>query len=323
VAPSHLEQLLAAGFDAAGLAVLGVGGEAVPDPLWAAMAALPDTESYNFYGPTECTVDAVVQRVKEVPRALIGRPVANLTLYVLDNRLRPVPPGVAGELYIGGAQLALGYLRRAGLTAERFVADPFTNRPGARMYRTGDVARWTADGRIDYLGRADDQVKIRGHRVEPGEVAVALAEHPDVDQCVVVAESGRLIAYVVGEASRPHEVKAWAGRRLPAYLVPAAVVRLDAIPLTVNGKLDRAALPRPGHTATGRAPHGEAEERLAALFAAALGIDGVGAEESFFDLGGDSIAAMRLTSAARAAGVELRLRDLLELRTVAALAVRA
>ncbi|WP_433206343.1 amino acid adenylation domain-containing protein [Dactylosporangium sp. CS-047395] len=323
VAPSHLEQLLAAGFDAAGLAVLGVGGEAVPDPLWAAMAALPDTESYNFYGPTECTVDAVVQRVKEVPRALIGRPVANLTLYVLDRRLRPVPPGVAGELYIGGAQLALGYLRRAGLTAERFVADPFTNRPGARMYRTGDVARWTADGRIDYLGRADDQVKIRGHRVEPGEVAVALAEHPDVAQCVVVAAGGRLIAYVVAATAEPREVKAWAGQRLPAYLVPAAVVRVDAIPLTVNGKLDRAALPEPEHTATGRPPHGEAEERLAALFAAALGVDEVGAEESFFDLGGDSIAAMRLTSAARAAGVELRLRDLLELRTVAALAVRA
>ncbi|MER7278465.1 amino acid adenylation domain-containing protein [Dactylosporangium sp. NPDC000244] len=323
VAPSHLEQLLAAGFDAAGLAVLGVGGEAVPDPLWAALAALPDTESYNFYGPTECTVDAVVQRVKEAPRALIGRPVANLALYVLDARLRPVPPGVAGELYIGGAQVALGYLGRPGLTAERFVADPFAAEPGARMYRTGDVARWTADGRIDYLGRADDQVKIRGHRVEPGEVAVALAEHPGVGRCVVVAESGRLIAYLVASVAGDvdgHEVKAWAGQRLPAYLVPAAVVVLDAIPLTVNGKLDRAALPRPEHVAAGRPPQGPAERRLAALFAEALGVAEVGAEESFFDLGGDSIAAMRLTSAARAAGVELRLRDLLELRTVAALA---
>ncbi|MFI5910640.1 amino acid adenylation domain-containing protein [Dactylosporangium sp. NPDC051541] len=319
VAPSHLEQLLAAGFDAAGLAVLGVGGEAVPDPLWAAMAALPATESYNFYGPTECTVDAVVQRVKEVPRALIGRPVANLTLYVLDARLRPVPPGVAGELYIGGAQLALGYLGRRALTAERFVADPFIQTKGARMYRTGDVARWTADGRIDYLGRADDQVKIRGHRVEPGEVAAALAEHPDVGQCVVVAENGRLIAYAVTPDNNHKALKRWAEQRLPAYLVPAAIVPVDAIPLTGNGKLDRAALPRPAHATTGRAPEGQAEQRLAALFAEVLGLEEVGAEESFFDLGGDSIAAMRLVSAARSAGLHLSIRDLIDLRTVAAL----
>ncbi|GAA2336138.1 non-ribosomal peptide synthetase [Dactylosporangium salmoneum] len=319
VAPSHLEQLLAAGFDAAGLAVLGVGGEAVPDPLWTAMASLPGTEAYNFYGPTECTVDSVVQRVKEVPRALIGRPVANTALYVLDDRLRPVPPGVAGELYIGGAQLALGYLRRPGLTAGRFVADPFGGEPGARLYRTGDVVRWTADGRIDYLGRADDQVKIRGHRVEPGEVAVALAEHPQVAQAVVVADGGRLIAYVVG-AAEPAALRSWAGQRLPGYLVPAAVVAVGAIPLTVNGKLDRAALPRPVFAAAGRAPRGPAEERLAGLFAAALGLAEVGAEESFFDLGGDSIAAMRLVSLARAAGLDLSLRGLVGLGTVAALA---
>ncbi|GAA2640432.1 hypothetical protein GCM10010399_87530 [Dactylosporangium fulvum] len=318
VAPSHLEQLLAAGFDAAGLAVLGVGGEAVPDPLWAAMAALPHTESYNFYGPTECTVDAVVQRVKEVPRALIGRPVANTALYVLDARLRPVPPGVAGELYIGGAQLALGYLGRPGLTAGRFVADPFSGAAGSRLYRTGDVVRWTPDGRIDYLGRADDQVKIRGHRVEPGEVAVVLAEHPQVAQAVVVADGGRVVAYVVGAAD-PAELRAWAGQRLPAYLVPSAVVPIAAVPLTVNGKLDRAALPRPSY-ATGRPPAGPAEERLAALFAETLGLESVGAEDSFFDLGGDSIAAMRLATRARAEGVDLRLADLVALRTVAALA---
>ncbi|SNY72988.1 non-ribosomal peptide synthetase [Paractinoplanes atraurantiacus] len=316
VAPSHLDQLLAAGFDAAGLAVLGVGGEAVPDPLWAGMAALHDTESYNFYGPTECTVDTIVQRVKEVPRALIGRPVANTTLYVLDGRLRPVPPGVAGELYIGGAQLALGYLHQPGLTATRFVADPFDPAPGRRMYRTGDVVRWTADGRIDYLGRSDDQVKIRGYRIELGEVATVLSQHPSVGQAVVVADAGRLIAYVVGKAL---DLRSWAAERLPGHLVPAAVVELEALPLTVNGKLDRAALPAVSYVSETRAPHGEAEERLAALFTEVLGVP-VGAEDSFFDAGGDSIAAMRLTSLARARGVEVRLSDLVALKTVAALA---
>ncbi|MEU8820497.1 amino acid adenylation domain-containing protein [Actinoplanes sp. NPDC048796] len=316
VAPSHLGQLLAAGFDAAGLAVLGVGGEAVPDPLWAGMAALPGTESYNFYGPTECTVDTIVQRVKEVPRALIGRPVANTTLYVLDGRLRPVPPGVAGELYIGGAQLALGYLHQPGLTAARFVPDPFGTTPGQRMYRTGDVVRWTADGRIDYLGRSDDQVKIRGYRVELGEVATVLSRHPSVGQAVVVAEAGRLIAYVAGKAA---DLRAWAAERLPDYLVPAAVVEVDALPLTVNGKLDRAALPAVAYVSETRAPHGEREERLAALFTDVLGV-AVGAEDSFFDVGGDSIAAMRLTSLARTRGIEVRLADLVALKTVAALA---
>ncbi|MFC4065293.1 amino acid adenylation domain-containing protein [Actinoplanes subglobosus] len=317
VAPSHLDQLVASGFDAAGLAVLGVGGEAVPDQLWAAMAALPDTESYNFYGPTECTVDAVVQRVKEVPRALIGRPVANTSLYVLDARLRPVPPGVAGEMYIGGAGVALGYLNRPALTAERFVANPWA--PGERMYRTGDVVRWTADGRIDYLGRSDDQVKIRGHRVELGEVAAALSEHPQIGQAVVIADNGRLVAYVVTGIDQA-VVRAWAAERLPTYLVPSAVVTLNSLPLTVNGKLDRAKLPKPSYAATGRPPSGPAEERLAALFAEVLGLDTVGAEDGFFDLGGDSISAMRLVSLARTAGVEVRLRDLVQLGTVAAIA---
>jgi amino acid adenylation domain-containing protein/non-ribosomal peptide synthase protein (TIGR01720 family) len=317
VAPSHLDQLVASGFDAAGLAVLGVGGEAVPDQLWTAMAELPDTESYNFYGPTECTVDAVVQRVKEVPRAIIGRPVANTSLYVLDNRMRPVPPGVAGELYVGGAGVALGYLNRPELTAQRFVADPWA--PGRRMYRTGDVVRWTAEGRIDYLGRADDQVKIRGHRVELGEVATVLTEHPAVGQAVVVADGGRLVAYAV-TAADAGEIRSWAAERLPAYLVPATVVPLGALPLTVNGKLDRAALPKPTFTTGGRQPDGPGEQRIAALFAEVLGLDEVGAEDSFFDLGGDSIAAMRLTSRARATGLDLRLRDLVALRTVAALA---
>ncbi|MEU4241667.1 amino acid adenylation domain-containing protein [Actinoplanes sp. NPDC026619] len=321
VAPSHLDQLVASGFDAAGLAVLGVGGEAVPDQLWTAMAELPHTESYNFYGPTECTVDAVVQRVKEVPRAIIGRPVANTSLYVLDRRLRPVPPGVAGELYIGGAGVALGYLNRPELSAQRFIADPWAR--GQRMYRTGDVVRWTAEGRIDYLGRADDQVKIRGHRVELGEVAAVLSEHPEVGPAVVIADNGRLVAYAVTGLD-PTALRNWAAERLPAYLVPAAVVPLDALPLTVNGKLDRAALPKPSFTTTGRKPAGAAEERLAALFAEVLGLteEGaeIGAEDSFFDLGGDSIAAMRLTSRARATGIDLRLRDLVTLRTIAALA---
>ena len=204
VTPSHFGQLAAAGLLAEGrlpLALLGVGGEAVPPPLWSQLQGLDGTEAYNFYGPTECTVDTVVGRVRDSARPVIGRPVDNTAAYVLGPDLAPVLPGVAGELYLGGGQLARGYLRRPGLTAERFVADPF-GAPGGRMYRTGDVVRCSEDGTIEFVGRADDQVKVRGYRIEPGEVEAALATHPAVGQVTVAARTDspgvtRLVAYVV------------------------------------------------------------------------------------------------------------------------------
>ncbi|MEV6522227.1 amino acid adenylation domain-containing protein [Longispora sp. NPDC051575] len=316
------------GGETCGLAVLGVGGEAVPTRLWDRLRALTGTEAYNFYGPTECTVDTVVQRVREADRPLIGHPVANTGLHVLDDGLRPVPPGTAGELYLSGAALARGYAGQPGLTATRFVASPFA--PGARMYRTGDLVRQTPDGRIDYLGRADDQVKVRGFRIEPGEVEAALTARPDIARAAVDVREDtpgvrRLVGYVVPEAGHapdPATVRAELAAVLPGHLVPAAVVCLPALPVTANGKLDRSALPRPdlAGLAAGREPAGPAEAAWCAAFAEVLDLPGVGADTGFFDLGGDSLAAMRLVTAARRHGLTLRLRDLFELRTPAALA---
>ncbi len=327
LAPSHLEQLLAAGLAAGGrtgLRVLGVGGEAIPQPLWEKMQHLPGTAAFNFYGPTECTVDAVVADVRESPRPLIGRGVTNSRLYVLDRWLRPVPPGVDGELYIAGAQVARGYHGRPDLTAERFVADPF-GPAGTRMYRTGDVVRWTADGRIDFVGRTDNQVKIRGFRIELGEIEAALATHPDVRQAAldVRDDSGvrRLVGYVVAPAELTSgDLRTFLATRLPAHLVPAAFVVLDRMPVTVNGKIDRAALPAPVIEGTGRAPRTPAERVLCETVAEVLGVARVGADDDLFDLGADSISAMRLVAVARSRGLELRTRDLFAGRTVEAVA---
>ena len=324
VAPSHLEQLVAHGLfdgDRCRLAVLGVGGEAVPDALWRRIAALPSTEGWNFYGPTETTVDTVVQRVRDVPRPLIGRPVANARLYVLDAGLRPVAPGQPGELYVGGAGMAHGYRRRTGLTAERFVANPYA--AGERMYRTGDLVRWTEDGRIDYLGRTDDQVKIRGFRVELGEVEAALGALPAVARAAVDVRDRRLVGYVVpapGHAPDPAGLRRELADRLPAHMVPAAVVVLGDLPVTANGKLDRPRLPAPVFAGTSRPAETDRERELAGLFTAVLGLGSVGVEDGFFDLGGDSLSAMRLVGAARAAGVRLELAELVRLQTIAAIA---
>jgi amino acid adenylation domain-containing protein/non-ribosomal peptide synthase protein (TIGR01720 family) len=335
VTPSHVGQLAAAGVLAGGrlpLALLGVGGEAVPPPLWSQLQGLEGTESYNFYGPTECTVDTVVGRVRDTDRPVIGRPVDNTAAYVLGPDLAPVLPGVPGELYLGGGQLARGYLGRPGLTAERFVADPF-GPPGARMYRTGDVVRRTTDGTLEFVGRADDQVKVRGYRIEPGEVEAALATHPAVGQVTVAARSDspgvtRLVAYVVpapadgGHAGLAADLRAHASGALPDHMVPAAVVVLDALPLTANGKLDRSALPAPDFAglAAGAPPRTEREAELAALFARALGLPRVGVDDSFFDLGGDSIVSMQLVNLAREAGLVFTPREVFRHRTVAALA---
>ncbi|MEU9837548.1 AMP-binding protein, partial [Streptosporangium sp. NPDC048047] len=300
---------------------------------------------FNGYGPTETTVYVTAHHVTEPgPLVPIGRPLDGTRAYVLDDRLRPVPPGVAGELYIAGEHLARGYLGRPDLTAERFVACP--EEPGARMYRTGDLVRRLPDGTLDYVGRVDNQVKIRGIRMELGEIEVVLDRHPDVAQAVVLAREDqpgdrRLVAYLIPRAANPGtgtdadagtdakaegltgRVRRFAEDNLPAYMVPSAFVVMDAFPLNHSGKVDRRALPAPETATSGTAPRTPAEERLCALFAELLAVPGVGVDDDFFALGGHSLLAMRAVTAIRAAfSAELRIRDVFEAPTVAELAVR-
>ncbi|MET9360245.1 amino acid adenylation domain-containing protein [Streptomyces sp. NPDC006632] len=305
---------------------LAVAGEAVPASVverWAATVRL-----YNGYGPTEAVVSSTVGGpLTEAGRPPIGRPTSAHRVYVLDHHLRPAPRGVVGELYVGGG-LARGYLGRPDLTAQRFVADPY-GPAGARMYRTGDLVRWLPDGQLDYLGRADDQVQLRGFRIELGEISTALLAQPGVEQAAVVvseSEDGdrRLVAYVVvSEPAVAEGLREQLGRSMPEYMVPSAVVALDALPLTAQGKLDRKALPAPdlGHTLKGRAPRTPVEEILCGLFADILGVAQVSIDDDFFEIGGHSLLATRLVSRARSAlGVELPIRALFEARTVVALA---
>ena len=314
------------------LSVVGFGGEAVPESLWTRLAALQDTEAFNLYGPTEATVDALVGRVRDSATPVVGRPVHESRAYVLDTALRPVPPGVTGELYLSGPGLARGYLGRPELTAERFVADPYATKPGERMYRTGDMARWTEEGQLEFAGRTDDQVKIRGYRIELAEIEAALDTHPAVTQTVVVAREHRpgirqLIAYVVADETDGAALRAHAASALPDYMVPAAVVVLDRLPLLSNGKLDRSALPAPDFTAQGggRAPSNDTERTLRDLFADALGLpaEAIGTDDDFFTFGGDSIVAMQLVARARAGGLRVTPRQVFQHRTVAALAAVA
>ena len=283
----------------------------------------------NMYGTTETTVHASLRVIMEhdaaSPASPIGAPLAGLSFFVLDGWLRPVPVGVAGELYVAGAGVGCGYWGRAGLTGSRFVACLF-GAPGTRMYRSGDVVRWRTDGQLEYLGRADEQVKIRGYRIEPAEVAAVLAELPGVDQAVVVVREDRpgdrrLVGYVTGQIE-PATARAALAARLPEFMVPAAVVGLGRLPVTVNGKLDRAALPVPeyGDTDRYRAPATPVEELLAGIYAGVLGLDRVGVEESFFDLGGDSILSIQVVARARAAGLLCRPRDIFVQQTVAGVA---
>ena len=290
---------------------------------------LPETALHNLYGPTEAAVDVTHADTAAEPAGAtvpIGRPVWNTGAHVLDAALRPVPAGAIGELYLAGVQLAQGYLGRAGLTAERFVANPLGGN-GSRLYRTGDLARRRQDGALEYLGRTDEQVKIRGQRVEPGEVTAALAALPGVSGAETIARpdgSGglRLIGYLRGDGGDPAAVREALSATLPAHLIPAAFVWLDEFPVTPNGKLDRAALPDPDPAAaTGEAePRTDTERVLAGETAHVLGVDRVGVLDDFFALGGDSILSLRLVGRARQAGLRITARQVFELRSVAALA---
>ncbi|MCO1581467.1 amino acid adenylation domain-containing protein [Crossiella sp. SN42] len=304
-----------------GLRVL-VGGEALP-PATAAELRAVAARVTNVYGPTEATIWATSAEVTGTP--VIGRPFHNTQAYVLDERLRPVPPGVTGELYLAGTQLARGYAGRPGLTAERFTANPYGH-AGSRMYRTGDLARWLADGSLDCLGRVDDQVKIRGFRVELGDIEAALAAQAEVAQCAVVLRQGLPVAYFVPAAEVDlAALRAGVAERVPDYMVPAAFVAMTELPVTVNGKLDRRALPEPdlGAQVSGRGPRDERERVLCGVFAEVLGLPEIGIDDDFFALGGHSLLATKVIGRVRALlSVELDLRALFDAPTVAELAAR-
>ncbi|PQM19347.1 non-ribosomal peptide synthetase, partial [Streptomyces xinghaiensis] len=296
--PSHLALLQALPADYSPTDELVLGGEPLPGSLLDAWRREhPGVRVLNEYGPTETTVGCTSLAVEpddEIPGEVLslGRPMWNTRLYVLDSMLRPVPPGVVGELYIAGTCLARGYAARPGLTAQRFVANPF-GAPGSRMYQTGDMVRWRTDGTLDFAGRTDDQVKLRGYRIELGEIESVLGDHPEVTQAAVVVREDRpgdrqLVAYVVGRSA---ELREYATSRLPEYMVPTAFVTLDELPLTANGKLDKHALPAPALETTGggRGPRSPREEILCRVFAEVLGVPRVGIDDDFFGLGGHSL----------------------------------
>jgi exosortase A-associated hydrolase 2 len=342
ITPAHLETM---GLQLSAKEVAGmtrafvIGGEnllAESLRLWRESA--PATRLINEYGPTETVVGCCVYEVRPgdphngaVP---IGRPIANTQLYILDESLEPVPPGVMGELYIGGAGVARGYLNRPDLTKERFLADPFSGKSDARVYKTGDLARYREDGIIEYLGRVDNQVKVRGYRIELGEIESVLASAPGVNSCVVLAREDtlgdkQLVGYVVPRVSKPpegEELRNFLEGRLPEYMVPAQFVCLDSFPLTDNGKIDRRALPAPLREATrpdqGSArPRNSTEVALAAIWMEIFKIENIGIHDDFFDLGGHSLLAIRMVARLRdALGVDLPVLNLFENPTIASLA---
>ncbi|MBV9444632.1 MAG: amino acid adenylation domain-containing protein, partial [Streptosporangiaceae bacterium] len=331
--PSGWKVLLAAGLEE--LPIIGLtGGEALPPVVATALRARVK-RLVNAYGPTETTIYTHAGDVADdtigADVVAIGRSIPNIRTYVLDPLLRPVPVGVTGEIYLGGVGLARGYVNQPALTADRFLPDPFGKVRGARLYRSGDLGRFRPDGTLECIGRTDHQVKVRGYRVELGEIEARMLAHPDVrDAAVTVREnqSGEkwLAGYVVaaeGRVLQPAELRAYLTALLPAYMVPAAIIALDAMPLNANGKTDRKALPDPERAALADreyiAPRTPAEERIAAAWRQALGIAQVGVEDSFFDLGGDSIRAVSLVGALRAAGLDVGVRDVFEHQTVARL----
>ncbi|NNB89170.1 non-ribosomal peptide synthase/polyketide synthase, partial [Corallococcus exiguus] len=328
--PSQLRLMLASGLleRAHVPGVISVGGEAVDESSWRQLRASNRTRAFNEYGPTECTVDAADWRIQDAAQEtpVIGRPLANLNAYVLDGHQRLVPLGTPGELCLGGEGITRGYLGRPDLTAERFVPDPFSTEPGARLYRTGDKARWREDGTLEYLGRLDFQVKLRGYRIELGEIEAALRSHPDIRDAVVLVREDRLIAWIAPQVDTA-TLRQHLRRTLPDYMVPAAFVVLDALPQTPNGKVDRDALPSPeAAPASERViepPSTPTEVTLASLWSEVLRVPAVGRHDGFFELGGHSLLATQLVSRVRARfGMELPLRALLEGPTVAELARR-
>ncbi|MFP1920863.1 amino acid adenylation domain-containing protein [Lonsdalea quercina] len=334
ITPSFFSQLIDAGLLEAEQhqpAFIMIGGEAATPRLWQLMQRQNAIEIHNYYGPSEYTIDTLGASVQAADQPVIGRPVANTRVWLLDARLQPVPVGVPGELYISGPGIARGYLRRPDLTAARFVANPFA--PGEVMYRTGDVLRWRPDGQLAFIGRVDHQIKVRGFRVELGEIESALAGLPEVSTAVVIAEpmgaTHRLIGYcsVPDEALRAQpdisaRLLAQLGVSLPEYMVPALLMVMAELPLTVNGKIDRQALPKPQSAAVrqGRAAQGEQEVLICEAIATLLRMDAVNADDDFFALGGDSISAMGLATALRRQGWLLRPREIFSERTPAGMA---
>ncbi|WP_250635858.1 type I polyketide synthase [Myxococcus hansupus] len=341
--PSLYGQILAAApvGGLVGLSSVFIGGEACSRELVRVhQEALPAVSLFNEYGPTEAAIWCTAHQVGQEPdRVPIGRPVPGARIYLLDASGRLVPQGALGEVYVGGAGVARGYLGLPARTAERFVSDPFDGRSDARMYRTGDMARWRADGRLEFIGRVDHQVKVRGFRIEPGEIEAVLLTNPRVRDAVVVArEDGagpkRLVAYVVlsGEGQGPGDdasaLKDWVRARLPIYMVPAAFVMLPVLPRTRHGKVDRRALPVPERRSADAegalvTPRSEVEETLAALWRDVLSVPRVGIHDDFFELGGDSILGLQIVTRARAAGIELSPKQLFQNPTVARLAAVA
>ncbi|HEV7367535.1 amino acid adenylation domain-containing protein, partial [Arenibaculum sp.] len=332
--PSHLKLLnfeLGAHGGPCPTSALMIGGEAlVPADVAYWQDRFPGVRLINHFGPTEATVGCATFEIASPVRGLasipIGRPIANTRLYLLDERMEPVPTGVAGEIHIGGAGVARGYLNRPELTAERFVASPFVD--GDRLYKTGDLGRWLPDGNIEFLGRNDFQVKIRGFRIELGEIEARLLEHPGVREAVVLAREDqpgekRLVAYTTGETDLA-SLRRHLSSTLPEHMVPAAYVRLDALPLTPNGKLDRKALPAPDGDAftvqAYEAPSGPVEEALARIWAEVLGLERVGRHDDFFDLGGHSLLAVRVLERMRREGLHGDVRMLFAAPTLSGLA---
>jgi amino acid adenylation domain-containing protein/non-ribosomal peptide synthase protein (TIGR01720 family) len=337
IVPAHLTALLTSARAAEILPRrhLLLGGEATSSRLLETIRELsPELMIWNHYGPTETTVGCVSQLVEPKSQTItIGTPLANNTVYILDQRLRPVSIGVAGELYVGGAQVARGYVNRPELTAESFVPDPFAESPGGRLYRTGDSARYLMDGRIELLGRMDQQLKLRGYRIEPEEIQAVLNRHPQVAQSVVVARDDdgrnekRLVAYVVGKGSSSpavDDLRAFLGDHLPDYMVPSRFVSLQTLPLTANGKVDRQALPAPEAVAKQYvAPRNSVEQELSRIWGNVLGIAEPGINENFFELGGDSILGIQIIARANQAGMNLITKQIFQHQTIAELAAAA
>ena len=324
--PSQLKLLFEAG--PLNPSMVLVGGEALDSTLWSSLSAQTATRFFNVYGPTECTVDATSCEVRGSQPSL-GRPLPNVQVYVLDDQLQPVPPGIDGELYIGGSGLARGYLNRPDLTAARFVPDPFATTRGSRLYRTGDRARFLPDGTLEFLGRLDEQVKVHGYRIELGEIESVLARHENVRRVVVVVRDEQLVAYVVPRTESEtltDELRQLLRQSLPEYMVPTTFVLVDALPLTRHGKVDRSALPAPDTAERLRSntyvkPRNEVEQIIAGIWQKVLQVERIGRDDNFFDLGGHSILMVKVHAELRAAfNHDLSIVELFKYPTVSSLA---